>query len=156
MLTPDGSGRILDRLASLEKIISPAVVRQVLLATGRINQRACKLNYEVMMWVVFAMGILTDLPIRQVFKHARRLRFAEQSPHRSSLCVGRQRLGALPVRRLVEQTVRPLAKSDTPGAFYRGWHLMGIEVPAGVLYAQTDLGGGGGGLSAASIAGVGV
>lgn len=127
VLTPDGSGRILDRLASLEKIIRPAMVRQVLLATGRINQRACKLNYEVMMWIVLAMGILTDLPIRQVFKHARRLRLGEQSPHRSSLCVARQRLGVLPVRRLFEQTVRPLAKPDTPGAFYRGWHLMGID-----------------------------
>lgn len=127
VLTPDGSGRILDRLASLEKIIRPAMVRQVLLATGRVNQRACKLNYEVMMWIVLAMGILTDLPIRQVFKHARRLRLGEQSPHRSSLCVARQRLGVLPVRRLFEQTVRPLAKPDTPGAFYRGWHLMGID-----------------------------
>jgi len=127
VLTPDGSGRILDRLASLEKIIRPAVVRQVLLATGRINQRACKLSYEVMMWVVLAMGILTELPIRQVFKHARRLRLGEKSPHRSSLCVGRQRLGALPVRRLFEQTVRPLAKPDTPGAFYQGWHLVGID-----------------------------
>ncbi len=127
VLPPDGSGRILDRLASLEKVIRPAVVRQVLLATGLINQRACKLNYEVMMWVVLAMGILTDLPIRQVFKHARRLRLGEKSPHRSSLCVGRQRLGALPVCRLFEQTVRPLAKPDTPGAFYHGWHLMGID-----------------------------
>lgn len=127
VLTPDGSGRILDRLASLEKIIKPAMVRQVLLATGRVNQRACMLNYEVMMWIVLAMGILTDLPIRQVFKHARRLRLGEQSPHRSSLCVARQRLGVLPVRRLFEQTVRPLAKPDTPGAFYRGWHLMGID-----------------------------
>jgi len=127
VLAPDGSGRILDRLASLEKVIMPAMVRQVLLKTGRINQRACKLNYEVMMWIVLAMGILTDLPIRQVFKHARRLRLGEWSPHRSSLCVARQRLGVLPVRRLFEQTVRPLAKPDTPGAFYRGLHLVGID-----------------------------
>jgi hypothetical protein len=73
------------------------------------------------------MGLLTDLPIRQVFKHARRLRQGEESPHRSSLCVARQRLGVAPVRQLFARVVRPLARPDTPGAFYRGWRLMGID-----------------------------
>jgi hypothetical protein len=128
VLPPDGSGRILDRLAGLEKVITPAVVRQVLLATKRVNQRACKLTHEVMLWVVLAMGILTNLPIRQVFKHARRLRMGEDAPHRSSLCVARQRLGARPLRRLFQEVVHPLAKPDTPGGFYRGLRLMGIVV----------------------------
>jgi len=127
VLPPDGSGRILDRLAGLEKVITPALVRQALLATNRVNQRACKLTHEVMLWVVLAMGILTDLPIRQVFKHARRLRMGEDSPHRSSLCVARQRLGIPPVRRLFQEVVHPLAKPDTPGGFYRGLRLMGID-----------------------------
>jgi hypothetical protein len=77
--------------------------------------------------VVLAMGILTELPIRQVFKHARRLRFGEQSPHRSSLCVARRRLGIAPVRRLFEQVVHPLARPETPGAFYRGSRLVGLD-----------------------------
>ena len=46
-----------------------------------------------MLWVVLAMGILTHLPIRQVFKHARRLRYGEETPDRSSLCQARRRLG---------------------------------------------------------------
>jgi len=99
----------------------------VLAATGRINQRACRLTHETMMWVLLAMGLLTDLPIRQVFKHARRLRVGETSPHRSSLCVARQRLGVAPVRQLFEATVRPLAEPDTPGAFYRGLRLVGVD-----------------------------
>jgi hypothetical protein len=111
----------------LEKVITPGLVRQVLLATKRINQRTCTLTHEVMLWVVLAMGILTDLPIRQVFKHARRLRMGEESPHRSSLCVARQRLGVAPLRRLFQEVVHPLAKPDTPGAFYRGLRLMGID-----------------------------
>ena len=127
VLPPDGSGRILDRLAGLEKVITPAVVRQVLLATKRVNPRACKLTHVVMLWVVLAMGILTDLPIRQVFKHARRLRMGEEAPHRSSLCVARQRLGVRPVRRLFQEVVHPLANPETPGGFYRGLRLMGID-----------------------------
>jgi hypothetical protein len=127
VLPPDESGRVLDRLAGLEKVIAPGLVWQVLLVTNRINQRACTLTHEVMLWVVLAMGILTDLPIRQVFKHARRLRVGEDAPHRSSLCVARQRLGVRPLRCLFQNVVHPLAKPDTPGAFYHGLRLMGID-----------------------------
>jgi transposase IS4-like protein/DDE family transposase len=126
-LPPDASGRILDRLTGLEQIIPPAAVRQALQATGRINPRSCKLTHEVVCWVVLAMGILTELPIRQVFKHARRLRVGEKTPHRSSLCVARRRLGIAPVRQLFEEIVHPLARPETPGAFYRGFRLVGLD-----------------------------
>ena len=120
-------GWILDRLAGLEKVISPDVVRGVLQATERINGRACELTHEVMMWVVLAMGLFTHLPIRQVFRHARRLRAGEKCPARSSLCEGRKRLGVEPVRELHAAVVRPLATPDTPGAFYRQWRLMALD-----------------------------
>jgi hypothetical protein len=134
-LSPDESGRILDRLAGLEQVIPPEVVRQALEATGRINPRRCQLTHEVVCWVVLALGILTDLPIRQVFKHGRRLRVGEATPHRSSLCVARQRLGIAPVRRLFEQLVHPLARPETPGAFYRGFRLVGLD---GTVYDVPD------------------
>jgi hypothetical protein len=134
-LPPDESGRILDRLAGLEQVIPPETVRQALAATGRVNKRRCGLTHEIVCWVVLAMGLLTDLPIRQVFKHARRLRPGEESPHRSSLCVARRRLGVAPVRHLFNQVVRPLAQPETPGAFYRGLRLMGID---GTLYDVAD------------------
>jgi hypothetical protein len=134
-LPPDQSGRILDRLAGLEQIIPPEAVSQALAATGRVNQRKCKLPHEIVCWVVLAMGILTDLPIRQVFKHARRLRVGEQTPARSSLCVARQRLGVAPVRHLFEQIVHPLARPETPGAFYRGFRLVGFD---GTVYDVPD------------------
>jgi hypothetical protein len=70
---------------------------------------------------------LTDLPIRQVFKHARRLRVGETTPGRSSLCEARQRLGVEPVRQVFQRVVRPLATPDTPGAFYRGFRLVGCD-----------------------------
>jgi hypothetical protein len=126
-LPADDAGRVLDRLAGLEQVIHPADIQQALSATGRVNSRSCTLTHEVVLWVVLAMGLLTDLPIRQVFKHARRLRHGEESPHRSSLCVARQRLGVAPVRHLFTQVVRPVARPETPGAFYRGLRLMGID-----------------------------
>jgi len=126
-LSPDISGRILDRLAGLEKIISPETVREVLEDTKRVNSRACPLSHEVMMWVVLAMGVLTDLPIRQVFRHSRRFRDGETAPGRSSLCEARQRLGLEPLQELHARIARPLATPETPGAFYRGYRLMGID-----------------------------
>jgi hypothetical protein len=126
-LPADEAGRILDRLAGLEQIISAEKIRQALDASGRCNPRACKLSHEVVLWVVVAMGVLTDLPIRQVFKHARRLRVGEKTPGRSSLCEARQRLGVEPVRHLFQRVVHPLATPDTPGAFYRGLRLMGCD-----------------------------
>ena len=86
-LPADDAGRILDRLAGLEQIIRPDDMRQALTATGRVSKRSCVLTSEIILWVVLAMGLLTDLPIRQVFKHARKLRVGEKSPKRSNLRV---------------------------------------------------------------------
>jgi hypothetical protein len=89
ILPPDETGRTLDRLAGLEQVIRPEEIRQALAATGRVNSRSCLLTHEVVLWVVLAMGLFTDAPIRQVFKLCRRLRKGEPSPHRSSLCIAR-------------------------------------------------------------------
>ena len=144
-LSADESGRILDRLAGLEQGIPPEAVRQAIAATGRVNGRPSPLSHEVTLWVVLAMGVLTDLPIRQVFKHARRWRPDEVSPGRSALCQARQRLGIEPIRHLFGQVVRPLATpASVPTAFYRGWRLMAIDgtildvpdTPANALFGR--------------------
>jgi Transposase DDE domain/Insertion element 4 transposase N-terminal len=127
LLPADAAGRVCDRLILLEQVIGRDQVLQALDDTGCLDTRRCRLTREVIFWTVLAMGILTDLPIRQVFKAARRLRAGERSPHRSSLCVARQRLGIAPLRRLWELSVRCLATAHTPGAFYRGWRLMAID-----------------------------
>jgi len=118
---------ILDRLEGLRKVIPPAVIEQALRASHRGPQRRCRLSHPVTLWVVLAMGLLTHLPIRQVFKHARRMCPGERTPSRSNLCEARQRLGVEPLRHVFAQVVRPRATPATPGAFYRGLRLMGID-----------------------------
>jgi len=135
-LVPAGAaGRVLDRVLLLEQVIGPEGVRQALADTGCFDGRRCYLTREVIFWVVLAMGLLTDLPIRQIFKYARRLRAGEATPHRSSLCLARQRLGLAPVRRLFERVVRLLATPQTAGAFYQGWRLMAVD---GTVYNVPD------------------
>jgi len=126
-LIADEQGLVLDRLSGLQKVIPIELIQQVLQASGRVNGRRCVLSHEVMLWVVLAMGLLTHLPIRQVFKYARRWHSGEHSPCRSSLCVARQRLGVEPGRLLHQAVVRPLAQQDAPGCFYRGLRLLGID-----------------------------
>lgn len=126
-LSPDEAGRVLDRLAGLEKVIPTAVQRQVLLDTERVNPRSCPLTHEVMLWVVLAMGIFTDASIRHVFKMCRRFRERERSPARSSLCEARQRLGVEPVAELHRRVVRLLATPETPGAFYHEFRCMAFD-----------------------------
>jgi hypothetical protein len=126
-LAADESGRILDRLAGLQHVISDDQIRQALAATGRVDSRRCLLTHEVVLWLVLAMGLFTDVPIRQVFKLSRRLRPDESTPHRSTLCIARQRLGVEPVRHLFGLVVRPLGRPETPGAFAYGLRLVGID-----------------------------
>jgi len=118
---------VLDRLNGLREVISPELVRQVLVACGRGGQRACGLSHEVMTWIVLAMGILTELPIRQVHKHSRFLRPGEKTPGRSALCEGRKRLGPRPLKDLFDRVVRPLATQRTRGCYYRGRLMVGID-----------------------------
>jgi Insertion element 4 transposase N-terminal/Transposase DDE domain len=119
---------ILDRLAGLTKVIPQSIMEQALIDSGRDQQRACRLCHRSMLWIVLAMGLLTHLPIRQVYKHARKMREGgEKTPSRSNLCEARQRLGVEPVRRVFDLVARPLATPETPGAFYKGLRLVGID-----------------------------
>lgn len=77
-----GSGRILDRLAGLEQVITPQLVQQALDETGKVQTRECPLSYSVTMWIMPAMGIFTDVPIRQVFRESRRFYGRDKPPFR--------------------------------------------------------------------------
>jgi hypothetical protein len=134
-LSADEQGRILDRLAGLEKIVTEDVMCSVLEATGKKNGRRCKLPHRVMLWVVLAMGLFTHVPIRQVFRLSRRLRAGERTPCRSALCAGRERLGVEPLIELFARVAQPLATPDTPGAFYRGHRLVAVD---GSVYDVPD------------------
>ena len=104
---------MLHRLAGLSKVISPAVMEQALLDTGRAGQRACTLSYRVMLWVVLAMACSPICP------------FVRSSNTRAD-APGRQNSGEQSVRGATapgggagptgfDLVVKPLAMPQTPG-----------------------------------------
>ena len=127
VLPADETGRVLDRLTALEQVITPTDIQQALEETGRVNPRACKLTHEVMMWIVLAMGIFTDLPIRQVFKHARRLRAMKTLPAAPPSAWHGNGWGWSPCVACSSRRFTPWPTPDTPGAFYRGLRLVAVD-----------------------------
>src|SRR5262249_32795911 len=134
-LPPGEARRVLDRLLLLEQVIPRGEVLQVLHDAGCLDSRRCTLTFEVTCWLVLSMGVLTELPIRQVFKAARRLLPDDWDPNRSSLCKARRRLGSAPIRLPFATLSRHLAKPHTPGAFYQGFRLVCID---GAVYNAPD------------------
>ena len=134
-LPPGEADRVLDRLLLLEQVIPRGEVLQVLHDTGCLDARRCTLTFEVTCWLVLAMGLLTEMSLRQVFKAARRLMPDDWDPDRSSLCKARRRLGPAPVRLLFERLARPLARPHTPGAFHKGFRLVCLD---GAVYNAPD------------------
>jgi hypothetical protein len=122
----DATGKVLDRLAALEEIISDDLVQQAIIESGLVQERSCRLTYRITLWLVLAMGLFTDSPIRHVFRLCRRFHKEDRIPTRSALCRGRQRLGT---RALVRLAMLAIMLQCQPGGigFYKGYRLMAID-----------------------------
>ena len=118
----------------LAKVVPPGRVREVLEETGRGSKRNRDLPAHVMVYYVILLGLYRAEETREV------LRLLLQGMQwvlglgqrvvpagRSAISQARKRLGELPLKRLYERMVRPVATAQTPGAHYRGWHLVALD-----------------------------
>jgi hypothetical protein len=115
-----------DRLAGLQRIIPRSLIGQVLKESGKDRSVCPRLPAVFMIRFVLALGLFCRDCYRQVFRWLRRWEPAGV-PGRSTLCEARKRLGVRPLVLLAQRTVRLLAESSTPGAFYRGMRLMALD-----------------------------
>jgi hypothetical protein len=115
-----------ERLAALKGLLPPTLMAQVL-AEAAVPSRYCRrLPGWFMLWFVVGLGLFSRDSYRQVFRWLQPFRRGG-TPDRSTLCMARQRLGVGPVRRLLDRAVTLLAGPTTPGAFHRGYRLMGLD-----------------------------
>jgi len=115
-----------DRIDALKRIIPRQRVKEIL-KECELRDRCCRrLPTWFMVWFVVGLGLFCRESYRQIYRWLGRYR-PGGTPGRSTLCEARQRLGVGVMRRLYECVVQLLGQPETPGAFYQGMRLMGLD-----------------------------
>jgi Insertion element 4 transposase N-terminal len=140
--TPGGLPRLSDRVAIgvLTRTYPPALVDQVLARTGRAERRHRLLPARLVVYYVLALALFAGVAYEEVLRclveglggapwwpNPREPWRVWRVPAKSALVQARARLGAAPLRVLFEQAARPLATTETQGAFYRGLRLVALD-----------------------------
>ena len=132
---PKGS-RITDyiSLGVISKTFPLEKVNAILQRTGKISQRQRDLPAHVVIYYVLALTLFMQVSYREVLRCL--LEGIEwlkmpgtqiKVTGKSGISQARTRLGSNPVKELHDEIVKPIAGSDTPGAWYRQWHLMSLD-----------------------------
>jgi DDE family transposase/transposase IS4-like protein len=114
-------------LDALQRILQLPAVQQVVAALGRCPRACPVVDDAFALRFVLALGLFPTCNYRNV---ARRLLPADQAdrlPSRATLCAARQRLGAEPVRALVQGGLPPLADAAVGDAFHHGLRLLTLD-----------------------------
>lgn len=130
------SARVTDhlQLGALGRFFPPEVVERILTDTGRHSQRRRNLPARVMVYYVIAMSLWMEVSCSEVLRclleglsqiglGVQRVRCTT----RAAISMARDRLGAEPMRLLLEACVKPIATPETAGAWYRGWLLVSVD-----------------------------
>ena len=112
-------------LGVIARAFPPDRVRQVLAETGKASERERDLPAQVMVYYAIAMALYMGSSTREVLRCLLEgLRWlwgadAVKVAGKSGISQARSRLGEMPLRRLYEQVVQPVATRTTKGAWYR-------------------------------------
>lgn len=107
-------------------------VQAILAATGREGKRKRLLPASMMVYYVIALGLFVGVGCREVLRRLldgamwiwpNEVRVATES----AITQARQRLGSMPIERLYEEVVVPIAKKITRGAWYRAWRVVSLD-----------------------------
>jgi hypothetical protein len=109
-------------------------VRKVLAETGKMSRRERDLPAHVVVYYAIALALYMQVSYQEVLRclleGVRWLLGPEDEikvTGKSGISQARTRVGFEPLRRLHDQTVGPLAQSQTRGAWYRGWRLVSLD-----------------------------
>jgi Insertion element 4 transposase N-terminal/Transposase DDE domain len=121
----------------LTRVFPPAVVDEVIEATGRVQQRHRVLPARVMAYFAVAMGLYSEGSYEDVLAQLTDgLSWASgwqesyalpKLPGKSAIFQARARLGSEPVAALFARVAVPLGSADTPGVWLAGRRLVAID-----------------------------
>jgi hypothetical protein len=112
-------------LGVLGEYVPTALIDEVLVATGRVQQRIRRLPARVTVLFVLALTLFNGLGYRSVWRelvHSGDV--AGQPPSSSGLAQGRRRVGLAPLAALFARIRGTCATAGTPGAFRFGLRLV--------------------------------
>jgi hypothetical protein len=107
-------------------------VQRIINECNRASRRVRDLPAALMAYYVIALSMFPGVAYASVLRWlVSGLQWLGNRPFRiacrESLSDARQRLGARPLRRMLEQLARPLAEKSLPGSYYRDWLLAAID-----------------------------
>lgn len=110
-----------------------AAVKRIVAECGRTEKRVRDLPAALMVYYVIALSLFPGVAYQSVLRwllcgmqwlgNAAPLRIA----CRESLSDARQRLGALPMRRLHGQLAKPMEEASLPGSYFKGLLLVAVD-----------------------------
>jgi hypothetical protein len=120
-------------LGVIARAVPPERVRQVLAETDKASERERDLPAHVMVYYAIALSLYMSASTREVLRclleGLRWLWGAEavRVAGKSGISQARSRLGEVPLRRLYEEVVHPLATRASKGAWVREWRLVSLD-----------------------------
>lgn len=121
-------------LGVLMSVLDRDLIDEILIETGRREQRVRLLPARVVVYYVIALGLFFGDAYEEVMrKLVGGLRYMRswsdnwKVPTTSALSQARARLGEEPLQILFEEVCRPIATRSTPGGFYRDWRIMALD-----------------------------
>lgn len=118
----------------LARVCPRAMIEQVLSDTGKASQRERRLPAPAVVYYVMALALWREAPLEEVLRVVceglQWLGGGEASAvqaSKSAISQARTRLGSEVMRRLAERVLRPLARPEAPGAWYRGLRVMALD-----------------------------
>jgi hypothetical protein len=125
--------RLSDRIAIgvLTRVFPPGLVDEVIVESGRVEQRSRLLPARVVVYFVLAMCLFFGQPYEEVARLlGEGLRDGRRSwcvPTTAAIGRARRRLGPEPLKALFARVCRPVAVAGTAGAWYRRWRLVAVD-----------------------------
>jgi hypothetical protein len=107
-------------------------VRAILKATDREGRRKRLLPPSMMVYYIIALGLFVGVGCREVLRRLldgagwiwpERIQVATDS----AITQARQRLGYKPIEVLYNESVGPIAKKSTRGAWFRSWRVVALD-----------------------------
>lgn len=122
---------LLTSVGLLAKMIPLSTISAVLAAEGRESQRERALPAPFVVYLIVALSLYMPYSLREVLRCVleglRALDGGVRIATKGAISRARTRLGWEALAAIYAQVVRPLATSETPGAWYRRWRVMLLD-----------------------------